>query len=161
MSEETYSNEVVMSEDNQQIDTELPDRFSELGFGEGDWEMFVHQFPNYDPDKLIKLYLKISRKPPYSTGWRTEAAASNSTEYDKKHDIATDTLESYSPEQVVTDSTDSNVMDDDYVDNKGPVPAAGGKRRRKSKRRKSKRITRRITRRITKRRTRRSRKSRR
>ena len=161
MSEETYSNEVVMSEDNQQIDIDLPDRFSELGFGEGDWEMFVLKVGMYDPDKLVKLYLNISRKPPYSTGWRTEAAASNSTEYDKKHDIATDTLESYSPEQVVTDSTDSNVMDDDYVDNKGPVPAAGGKRRRKSKRRKSKRITRRITRRITKRRTRRSRKSRR
>jgi hypothetical protein len=153
MSEESGNMEI----DNQQIDTELPDRFSELGFGEGDWEMFVLKVGMYDPDKLVKLYLKISRKPPYSTGWRTEAAASNSTEYDKKHDIATDTLESYSPEQVVTDSTDSNVMDDDYVDNKGPVPAAGGKRRRKSKRRKSKRITRRIT----KRRTRRSRKSRR
>ena len=153
MSEESGNMEI----DNQQIDTELPDRFSELGFGEGDWEMFVLKVGMYDPDKLVKLYLKISRKPPYSTGWRTEAAASNSTEYDKKHDIATDTLESYSPEQVVTDSTDSNVMDDDYVDNKWPVPAAGGKRRRKSKRRKSKRITRRIT----KRRTRRSRKSRR
>jgi hypothetical protein len=147
-----------MSEEsgNMEIDIDLPDRFSELGFGEGEWELFVDQFPNYDPDKLIKLYLKISRKPPYSTGWRTEAAASRSN-YDKKHDIATDTLESYSPEQVVTDSTDSNVMDDDYVDNKWPVPAAGGKRRRKSKRRKSKRITRRIT----KRRTRKSRRSRR
>ena len=158
MSEETYSNEVVMSEDNQQIDIDLPDRFSELGFGEGEWELFVDQFPNYDPDKLIKLYLKISRKPPYSTGWRTEAAASRSN-YDKKHDIATDTLESYSPEQVVTDSTDSNVMDDDYVDNKWPVPAAGGKRRRKSKRRKSKRrkSKRRKSKRITRRITRRSR----
>lgn len=135
---------------NMEIDTELPDRFSELGFEEGEWELFVDQFPNYDPDKLVKLYLKISRKPPYSTGWRTETAASRSN-YDKKHDIATDTLESYSPELIVTDSTDSNVMDDDYVDNKWPVPAAGGKRRRKSKRRKSKRRTRRITRRITRR----------
>ena len=146
MSEESGNMEI----DNQQIDTELPDRFSELGFGEGDWEMFVLKVGMYDPDKLVKLYLKISRKPPYSTGWRTETAASRSN-YDKKHDIATDTLESYSPELIVTDSTDSNVMDDDYVDNKWPVPAAGGKRRRKSKRRKSKRRTRRITRRITRR----------
>jgi hypothetical protein len=146
---------------NMEIDTELPDIFSELGFEEGEWELFVDQFPNYDPDKLVKLYLKISRKPPYSTGWRTETAASRSN-YDKKHDIATDTLESYSPELIVTDSTDSNVMDDDnnddYVDNKGPVPAAGGNRKRKTKRRKTKRRKtkrRQSKRRKTRRRTRR------
>jgi hypothetical protein len=133
MSEETYS-------------TELPDRFSELGFDEGDWEMFVFKVPMYDPDKLVKLYLNISRKPPYSSGWRTEAAAFRSKDYAKMHAIARDTMELYSPELIVTDltdSTDSNTMSDDYVDNKWPIPAAGGKRRRtkrrQTKRRKSRR----------------------
>ena len=147
MSEESGNMEI----DNQQTDTEVPYRLQDLGFGEGDWEMFVEQFPIYDPDKLVKLYLQISRKPPYSTGWRTEAAAFRST-YDKKHAIARDTMESYSPELIVTDSTDSNVMDDDYHDDEWPVPAAGGKRRitrrrtkrsRKSRRRKTKKRTRR------------------
>jgi hypothetical protein len=62
------------------------------------------------------------------------------------HAIARDTMELYSPELIVTDltdSTDSNTMSDDYVDNKWPIPAAGGKRRRtkrrQTKRRKSRR----------------------
>jgi hypothetical protein len=166
MSEETYSNEEIMNEDYQQIDTEIPDRFSALGFDEGDWEMFVLKVKTYDPDKLVKLYLNISRNPQYSPGWRTEAAAFRSKDFNKMHAIARDTMESYSPELIVTDSTDStdsNTMSDDYVNKyvntiNYKTPAAAGVKRRKTRRRNSRKSRRRKTKkRKSKRRTRRSR----
>ena len=138
----------------------------------GEWEMLVENNPNITIGQLVRRYLYLARSN-YNANWNTIDDAVNDDTGINKRNIIRDVLASYSPRtpsgpppsfrfspsspsgsspsfrsfHPSTDSMDtdpnSNTMSDDYVDNKGPIPAAGGKRRktrrRKTKKRKSRR----------------------
>lgn len=124
----------------------------QLGFEEGELEMFFGMHDYVSPEDLIQRYLEISRAAPYNLGWQSVRNAtnapngtgvfkSNGVEY-IKHDIAKDALNSF-------DNFDSYDSSDDMQE--------GGYKRRKSKTRtrKTKRRKSKKPRRIRRRRTRR------
>jgi hypothetical protein len=110
-------------------DQDVPQRFQDLGFEEGEWEMFVSDFPNYDPDQLVQQYLEISRASPFNTSWNNEQDAVNAdyriTDRLTKHDIAKDVLDLY---WYPSEEIDSNSM---------AMEVEGGKRKRRNKTKKS------------------------
>ena len=107
--------------DNANVD--IFDRFRKLGFEEGEWEMFVEEFPNYDPDKLVQQYLEISRKEPYNKDWNDEQDILD-VDDDSKNKIANDVLNLYYHPQINRNNE------------------IGGKRKRNNKSRKSRKFTR-------------------
>jgi hypothetical protein len=97
----------------QQIDTELPKRFSDLGFEQGEWEMLIDgankNYYEFDPDKIEQQYLDI-------------AAANRELD---QHDIVEKVLELY-PYQPPPNEIEPNAME-----------IEGGKRKRRNKTKKS------------------------
>jgi hypothetical protein len=121
-------------------------RLAELGFEEGELEMFFDTY-NISPDALIRKYLEIAQKPPYNLNWDTESVAASANkligvfnrygdEY-VKHDIAEDTLNSfYHPEEY----QDQGIV--------GGIRKTKRRKIRKTKRRKIRKTKRRKTRNI-------------
>jgi len=125
-----YDPSQYMDDDDQQMDVQqmeddedVPPRFAALGFEGGEWDMFVVDFPDYDPDELVQQYLEISQSEPFNTDWDTEEKA-NSAEYEiedgyTKHDVAKDVMDLYYyPPSVESDEI---------------VVKQGGKRKRRNK----------------------------
>jgi hypothetical protein len=127
--DDQYMDGQYMGDQHMDDDQDVPQRFQDLGFEEGEWEMFVSDFPNYDPDQLVQQYLEISRASPFNTSWNNEQDAVNAdyriTDRLTKHDIAKDVLDLYwHPSEEI----DSNSM---------AMEVEGGKRKRRNKTKKS------------------------
>ena len=127
-----YASSQYMDGDDQQMDQQMfddedvPPRFAVLGFEGGEWEMFVSEFPDYDPDRLVQQYLEISRSEPFNTNWNTEqqAASAGYSISDRltKHDIAKDVLDLY-----------LRLSDTPAVESNEMIVEQGGKRKRRNK----------------------------
>ena len=122
-----------------ETNTDLPDRFRKLGFDEGEWEMFIYEFPNYNPDNLVKRYLEIARKDPYNVDWNTEQDILDANaDTDFKHDITNDVLNSY----YYPSDNNSNTMGGKFKSKKFKSKKSKSKKSKskKSKSKKSRKI---------------------
>ena len=121
--DEQYMNNQHMDDQHMEDNQDVPPRFSALGFEEGEWEMFVLEFPDYDPNQLVQQYLEISRSEPFNTNWNTEQQAVSAdyriSDRLTKHDVVKDVMELYYHSPAV----ESNEM----------IVEQGGKRKRRNK----------------------------
>lgn len=96
------------SQENTNLNNDDEQRLIELGFNDGELEMFFDRY-NISPDALIRKYLEIAKKPPFNLNWDTESVAASANKrigvFDRygdeyvKHDIAKLTLNTfYRPE---------------------------------------------------------------
>jgi hypothetical protein len=102
---------VIVNEGNyQQPHNQCEDLLHELGFEEGELEMFFDMMNHVSENELVEKYLQIARSAPYNLNWQTGHDAciaaymlgvvkNNGVEY-TKHDIVEDVFDSfYHPEQ--------------------------------------------------------------
>lgn len=93
------------NENNNIQENEEQNVLSQLGFEEGELEMFSEERPNVNETELINKYLEIAREQPFSMSWNTLDDAlnadymlnvfnSNGSEF-TKHDIVKDVLNYY------------------------------------------------------------------
>ena len=87
----------------EQMDIDNP--LQDLGFEEGELDLFFYDNPDVSSEQLIQRYLEISREDPFNLGWEnvenailapymTGAFKPNGTQF-TKHDIAKVVLESF------------------------------------------------------------------
>lgn len=78
---------------------------NDLGFEEGELEMFFDTYPNINQNQIIEKYLEIARAEPFNQSWQNEndaataeyelnAIKSNGVAY-TKHDIVSDVFDSF------------------------------------------------------------------
>jgi hypothetical protein len=131
------SNNIIFSRSNSQNqgNTNLNNddqRLAELGFEEGELEMFFDTY-NISPDALIRKYLEIAQKPPYNLNWDTESVAASANDpigKFEKHDIASYTLNSFYLPEMYKDQ-------DQEITGGNRKTKRRGRKTRKTKRRKT------------------------
>lgn len=105
-----YNNSLVnvIEDDSQQLDNQCDNLLPELGFEEGELEMFF-EMNQVSENELVERYLQIARAAPYNLNWQIGddgcladymlgVFKNNGVEY-TKHDIVQDVFDSFSEQQ--------------------------------------------------------------
>jgi hypothetical protein len=120
----------------EQMDIENP--LQDLGFEDGELEMFFNDNPDVSSEQLIQRYLEISREEPFNLDWEsvenailasymTGAFKPNGIQY-TKHDIAKVVLESF-----------DDIQEGGYKKRQRKIRKTKRRKTKKSKKRKTRR----------------------
>jgi hypothetical protein len=120
----------------EQMDIENP--LQDLGFEDGELEMFFNDNPDVSSEQLIQRYLEISKEEPFNLDWESVENAilasymtgvfkPNGTQY-TKHDIAKVVLESF-----------DDIQEGGYKKRQRKIRKTKRRKTKKSKKRKTRR----------------------